>query len=318
MRMLFNARPAASCLLNLFFITFFCAFFGKTVCLSQSESLYHASADEVRVSFSALDSKHNGIPALEKTDFAVVDSGVVVREFQSLEHEDWFGFELGILMDSSDSVRPQWRQAMNDDLDLIAQTMQVDDPNLSVFSFHNSKPVLLCSGDCRPFSAHDTEGTRGARSGNLTPLFDTIVFASQFLARRGDARTERVLIVLSDGQDTISRSSLSDAIDSARAGGVQMYCIRAGNAESNQGAAVLRALADGTGGRVFSAADGALQAAESILESLHATFTVTYRAPSRAAGFHPVRVLPTHDLNLQFASRNGYYIPGSAGRKGDR
>ncbi|HTS37185.1 MAG TPA: hypothetical protein VMH04_16030 [Candidatus Solibacter sp.] len=315
MRLLFHGRGAASSFLRVF-CRFFWTLFCTAVCQSQSEPIYHASADEVRVSFSALDRNHHGLPALEKSDFAVVDAGVVVRNFQSLEHEDWLSLELAILIDTSDSVRPQWRRKMNDDVDLITQTTQVADQRLALFSFHNSQPVLLCSGDCRPFPTDPT--AHAARSGNLTPLFDTVVFAAQFLARRGDAHTERVLVVLSDGQDTISRSSLSDAIESARAGEVQVDCIRVDNSDSTRGAAVLRALADGTGGRAFSPEEGGRQAAESILESLHATYTVTYRVPSPAAGFHPVRVLPTHNLNLQFVSRNGYYIPDSSGPQGER
>jgi hypothetical protein len=37
--------------------------------------------------------------------------------------------------------------------------------------------------------------------------------------------------------------------------------------------------------------------------------SVSYRLPSRAAGFHTVRILPTHNLDLKFRSRSGYYDP---------
>jgi hypothetical protein len=36
---------------------------------------------------------------------------------------------------------------------------------------------------------------------------------------------------------------------------------------------------------------------------------VTYHLPNHSSGFHQVRILPTHNLNLQFRSRSGYYFP---------
>jgi hypothetical protein len=34
---------------------------------------------------------------------------------------------------------------------------------------------------------------------------------------------------------------------------------------------------------------------------------VSYALPSRQKGFHSLRILPKHNLNLQFHSRKGYY-----------
>jgi hypothetical protein len=77
------------------------------------------------------------------------------------------------------------------------------------------------------------------------------------------------------------------------------------------GTLVLRSLAFNTGGRYFPVEVGSAKVLDSILEDFHATYTVAYKLPSHAAGFHLVRILPTHNLGLQFHCRRGYYYPSN-------
>jgi VWFA-related protein len=272
------------------------------------EYTYRTNTTEVRLNFSAMDQNNHGVASLQTTDFAVVDKDVVVRNYQSFTRADWTKLEIGILVDGSESVAPHFRQEIADILDLVSRTSGVPDENLSMFSFDGSRPALLCAGDCRASRA--AERLPVTRAHDLTPLFDTVVFAVDSLAHQGDPQTEKVLIVFSDGIDTVSRNSLRDAIDSSLRNDVQLDCIDLNRATQwSQGAAVLHGLASATGGRYFPAPDGAVRAFNAILEGFRASYTVSYRLPSHASGFHTVRILPTHNLNLQFRSRSGYYYP---------
>jgi VWFA-related protein len=273
-----------------------------------AEYAYRTNTTEVRLNFSAMDQNNHGVATLQASDFAVVDKDVIVRNYQSFTRSDWTKLEIGILMDGSESVAPHFRQEMADVLDLVSQTAGVPDENLSMFSFDGSRPALLCAGDCR--SSHAAEGLPVTRAQGLTPLFDTVVFAADFLAHHGDPQSEKALIVFSDGVDTVSRNSLRDAIDSSLKNEVQLDCIDLNRASQwSQGAAVLQRLASATGGRYFPSPDGAIHALNVILGGFRASYTVSYRLPSHASGFHAVRILPTHNLNLQFRSRSGYYYP---------
>jgi len=292
-------------LLSLFLV---CAGVAPAVAGDPPEFTYRTNAAEVRLSFSASDQNHHGVANLQPTDLAVVDKDIIVRNFQSFTRSDSTKLEIAILFDASESVSPRFRQETADVLNLITQTAGIPDENLSMFSFHGLQPALLCAGNCRASRA--AEQIPSGRPGGLTPLFDAIVFASDFLSRRGDAHTEKVLIVFSDGVDTISRNSLRDAVDASLRDEVQLDCIDLNRrSSSSQGVAVLRNLANATGGRYFPAPDGAVRALNAILEDFRTSYAVTYRLPSRAAGFHTVRILPTHNLNLQFRSRSGYYYP---------
>ena len=269
---------------------------------------YHSNAAEVRLSFSATDQNRRGVATLQLTDFAVVDKDIIVRNFQSFTRSDSTKLEIAILLDSSESVTPRFRQETAEVLNLVTQTTGIPEENLSIFSFQGKQPALLCAGNCRASRAAEQLPT--GRPGGLTPLFDTIVFASDFLSQRGDAHAEKVLIVFSDGVDTISRNSLRDAIDASLRNEVQVDCIDLNpRSSSSQGVALLQSLANDTGGRYFPPPRGAVQALNAILEDLRTSYSVIYRLPSHAAGFHAVRILPTHNLNLQFRSRSGYYYP---------
>jgi VWFA-related protein len=170
-------------------------------------------------------------------------------------------------------------------------------------------PSFLFRGrNRRCFAPGTAERLPATRAGGLTPLFDTVVLASEYLLQHGDAKAEKILIVFSDGADTISRSSLANAVDAALMNDVRVFWIDL-NSSLSQGAGVLYRMADATGGRYFSARDGVGRALNIILEGFRATYTVSYRLPSHASGFHTVQVLPTHNLGLQLRSRSGHYYP---------
>jgi VWFA-related protein len=288
-----------------------CAGIAPAVAGDPPEFTYRTDAAEVRLSFSATDQNHHGVATLQPTDLAVVDKDIIVRNFQSFTRSDWTKLEIAILLDSSESVTPRFRQETADVLNLISQTAGIPDENLSLFSFHGLQPTLLCAGNCRASRAAEQIPAAGA--GGLTPLFDTIVFAADFLSQRGDTHAEKVLIVFSDGVDTISRNSLRDAIDTSLRNEVQIECIDLNQRSyAPEGAEILRSLASATGGRYFPPPDGAVRALNVILEDFRSSYSVSYRLPSRATGFHTVRILPTHNLNLQFRSRSGYYYPNRA------
>lgn len=284
----------------------YCARSTPGIAGDEPEFRFRASSTEVQLNFSASDQNDHGVATLQPADFVVVDRDIIVRNFQSFTRSHWTKLELAILVDASESVAPQFRQEISDTLDLVSRTAGIPDDHLSIISFRDSRPDLLCAGNCR--SSHAAGTLPAARTGGLTPLFDAIVFASQFLSER-DPQAEKVLIVLSDGNDTISRRSLADAVDAAHSADVAIYCVDVNSGLPSQGTSVLRSLADATGGRYFAAPTGPAAALDVILEDSRASYTVSYRLPSHAAGFHIVRVLPAHNLNLHFRSRSGYYYP---------
>ena len=274
----------------------------------QPDLTYRTGTNEVRLAFSATDQNDHGVATLKSHDFAVVDTGFIVREYQSFTRSDYSRVEIAILIDSSESVTPEYRKEISDAFSLLSDSAGVPEENISVISFQSQKPALLCSGNCRISNA--VGRLPESHSGGLTPLFDAIVFASELMAKNEDQQTEKVLIVFSDGNDTISLRSLIDARDSAVAHNVQIYGIAQDRSRGySNGTQTLRALAAATGGRCLTAENGASRALNMILEDFRASYIVSYHLPTHARGFHSIQILPTQDLNLKFRSRSGYYYP---------
>jgi tight adherence protein B len=120
-------------------------------------------------------------------------------------------------------------------------------------------------------------------AGGETALYDAVTFArSQFTA----AARDRAIVLLSDGGDTASTTTL----DQAAAGGVRTNVIELVTGESNR--AVLGRLADAGGGSVSSAFDPAALAGlyRAAAASLANQYRVTYESSGHGAVPLAVRV----------------------------
>lgn len=267
---------------------------------------FRSEVTEVRVTFSTTDQKNRIVSNVQPSDFAIIDQDRVVHDFRSFARSEYTRLNVAVLVDASDSIKPRFQQELSKVVELLGQANGVPEDSLSVVSVRGLKPTMLCQGNCRALDM----GAQfpAVQKGGQTPLYDSIVFASRALAQASDIHTRRILVIFSDGADTISLRSLDDAIDSTIEGDVAVYSVDVSGApHARQGSAVLRALATNSGGRYFTAEAGTDKVLDAILEDLHTTFTVAYKMPTPAEGFHQLRILPTHDLGLQFHCRRGYY-----------
>jgi VWFA-related protein len=285
---------------------------------SSGSPTYRSTVSEVRVTFFATDENNHPLETLTKSDFAVVDDERVVRNFRSFAHSDETSLDVVVLVDLSESVAPRVRVAISDVLQLVAREQSIPDDNISVLSFGGAfggtfgglRPAILCSSGCR--TSDSASKLLALKSGGTTPLFDALVFAADFISRHRRAGVRPVMILFSDGDDTISMHSPREALQAVLDAGALIYSVDMGKNQTS-GTMFLRRVSEATGGRYFalslrpSQQDGAATVLNAVLEDLHASYVVTYDLPSYQAGFHSLRLLPTHNLNLTFHSRNGYY-----------
>lgn len=270
--------------------------------------IVHTDANEIRLSFSVTDQNDHGVATLQASDVAVIDRDIVVRNFQSFTRSDWTQLEIAILADNSESTKAQLHQETGEIIALLSASEGVPEESFSIFSFRNSQPALVCAGNCRQSQA---DFLLAIQPGGFTPLFDAIASAADLLSTRTESQPEKILIIFSDGGDTISRNTLSSAIEAAIKNDVRIYSVDL-NHFASSGSIVLYRLSTETGGRYFAASATPADVLSAILENFRATYSVSYRLPSHVLGFHSTRVLPTHNLHLQFRSRSGYYFPANS------
>jgi tight adherence protein B len=156
-----------------------------------------------------------------------------------------------VAIDNSQSMTgPPLREAKAAATSFLAQ--QREAASVGVISFgHQALPLTAAAA-----SRHDAGHVLGALRADLrsgTVLYDAVARATTQLKRMSTGGT-RVLVLLSDGVDRGSQTSLEQAVRLAQRAGVTIYTIAAGS-RADRGA--LSTLAEKTGGRPFSAGQSA-------------------------------------------------------------
>ena len=265
---------------------------------------YRTQSSEVRVTFFATDGSNRLVDSIGRDDFAVVDGEMVVRDFRSLTRSQETKLDIVLLVDASESVAPRFHAITEQVLKLISQRHLGDD--LSVITFSGLRPALLCAADCGASTEHKIRALNPA--GAATPLFDSLVFSAQYIGSRHTPGVRQVVILLSDGNDTISAASGRHALDAVMETGALLYTVNPDkSARDLRGSLALQQMAEATGGRSFSSQNDVTDVLEAALADLRSSYVVTYALPSHGAGFHSLRILPKHNLNLRFHCRRGYF-----------
>jgi hypothetical protein len=225
-----------SVLLALFVLT--CASTADDTNRSSGLPTYRSTVSEVRVTFFATDENNHPVATLAKSDFAVVDRELVIRKFRSFTHSDETTLDLVALVDLSESMAPRLRVAINAVLQLVEHEQSIPADNFAVLSFGGElretsggpsaaiRPAVLCASGCGAFNS--VSRLLSVKSGGTTPLFDALIFAAGFIAHNRRAGARPVLILFSDGIDTISLHSAREAQDAVLDGGVLIYAVDIG------------------------------------------------------------------------------------------
>ncbi len=278
-----------------------------------SDVTYRSSASEVRLVFFATDEHDHAVESLQKDDFAVIDDGMVIRDFRSFTRSAPIKLDVIVLCDSSESVLPHFKEQTADVLALVSLSPWNPDDRITVLSFSGIETRTVCAADCR---GSFTAGRMAAvPRGGSTPLFDALDTATGLLRQRRKPDVWPVIILFSDGDDTISKSSFHEASENILASGAHVYAIDVSSpGQESNGTATLQRLADDSGGRRIRIGEGAVRIFHDVIEDLNSARVVTYALPKSTSEFHSIRILPTHNFNLQFRCRRGYYRFPHSGR----
>jgi Ca-activated chloride channel family protein len=150
-----------------------------------------------------------------------------------------------------------------------------------------------------------------------TMLYDAVCeVAPKMAAEQG----RKAMLILSDGEDFGSKSSLNDAVAAAQKADVVVYSIYYSSGRGTFGLgrpgkggnrAALEKLASETGGEVFDAGEGVplRQIYERIGQQLRLEYLLGYRPPDSAPGSYHKIELKTKDGKLMVAARKGFYTP---------
>jgi VWFA-related protein len=256
------------------------------------------------------------ITNLPRESFKVFENGAE-QPIKVFRRED-VPISLGIIIDNSGSMRDKRAKVETASLDLV----KASNPRDEVFVVNFNDEAFLdvpFTNDIKKLE----EGVARIDSRGGTAMRDAISMSIDYLKEKGK-RDKKVILVITDGNDTASSGSLEKLIDRSRNGEVLIYAIGLlGEEEKREGRKAKRALdaiTKESGGLSFYPKDStevdkiALQVAQDIRNQ----YTIAYSPSVQAldGSFRQIKVTVNGPGKPTVRTRTGYYAsPGGSQKK---
>ncbi|HTA47312.1 MAG TPA: VWA domain-containing protein [Bryobacteraceae bacterium] len=266
----------------------------------------------VNILFTVTDKKGRFITDLGKDDFEVIENRKqqVIQQFTA---ESDLPLRLAVLVDTSNSIREQFRFEQQAAIRFIQSVLRPRQDRLMLVSFDSAAELVT---DLTDNLQKLEEGVKSMRPGGGTSFYDAIYFACKDKLMMDQPRDKfrRAMIVISDGLDTESRVSRDQALEMAQKADVVIYAISTNiTRDETDGDKVLKYLTEETGGQAFFPfkIEDLDQSFENIANELRHQYNIFYRPePLKADGlYHPVTVKTRNRKDLVIRARKGYYAP---------
>jgi VWFA-related protein len=280
----------------------------------QSDDSTRITVDVTRVSllFTVTDKKGRFITDLNKDDFEVVE-GKRRQTISDFAAESDLPLRLGILIDTSNSIRERFKFEQEAASQFIDSVMRTNLDKALVVSFDTSAELV---SDLVSDTDKLTAAIRDLHAGGGTALYDAIYFACRDKLSQDQPRYKfrRAIVIVSDGDDNQSRYTRDQALEMAQKADVVIYAISTNITRiETDGDKVLRYFAQETGGRAFFPfkVEDLDQSFENIANELRHQYSISYRPePLKTDGlFHPIDVHVRERKNVMVNVRRGYYAP---------
>jgi Ca-activated chloride channel family protein len=162
---------------------------------------------------------------------------------------------------------------------------------------------------------------RTLRAAGGTSLYDAVLLVAEekLVPEQGERR--KTVIVISDGEDTVSKVTFEEALEMAQRSGATIFAISTnkggqfGVKGSDEGDAILEQLTSATGGKAYypSKLEDLGTAFKEINQELRSQYSISYRTsnPLRDGTFRSLRV-SVKGKDLRVRHRKGYFAPKGA------
>lgn len=241
---------------------------------------------EVRLPVTVLQKK-NLVTGLTKNDFLVFEDGVQQEVTFFTDEKTNPPVYVGVLMDTSESTKGKMQFSKQAAKDFIYTVTRLRKDKAAFMTFDHE--INLIQDFTDKLDLLDRAVDKVKKTGSQTALYDAVwTFADEKLR---NAPGRRVIVIITDGDDTFSRAELKDAIDIAQRTETTIFGIstkegflgsvpgvEAGTVK-DKGDKYLTELCEATGGEAFFTGDMlALEKAFlKISQELRTQYMLTYR-----------------------------------------
>lgn len=263
----------------------------------------------VNMLFTVTDKKGRFVTNLTKDDFEIREEKKEQKILEFVAETD-LPLRLGILVDSSNSVRERFKFQQEAAVDFVNSVVRAQDKAVVVSYDSGAELVADLTGNTEQLA----KAIRSLRPGGGTALYEAIYFACRDKLMQDQPRHKfrRAMVVLGDGDDNASRYTRDQALEMAQKADVVVYTISTNNSKIEQeGDKVLKYMSSETGGVAFFPfqARELTQSFENISNELRHQYSLLYRPePLKNDGlFHKVEVKVRTRKDLTVRARKGYY-----------
>lgn len=207
-----------------------------------------------------LDAQH-GVDTNQPQTILEVPSASVIEGIQSLWRQTKKPVDLIVVMDISGSM--QGDKITTARSSLMEFVRKLDDRDrLRIDLFSDSVSTLTPLSELGPKRQKVLDSVSGIFEQGSTSLYDATLQAYEDLQKNGDPKHIRAMVVLTDGQDTVSSASLQDVINQIKGteseGGnaIKIFTIAFG---SDADKSVLQSIADPSGGKQYDSSPDTIQ-----------------------------------------------------------
>jgi Ca-activated chloride channel homolog len=279
----------------------------------QDNLRFSVELDLVVLQATVRDRAGHAVSGLGEQDFKVYQDGAVqpVRLFR---HEDT-PVTIGLVVDHSGSMHEKLGEVTAAARTFVRASNPED--QMFVVNFNEDVSLGLPSGMRFSNSADELgDAIWGAPAVGATALYDAIAEALQGL-QKGE-RDKKALIVISDGGDNASKSSLDRVLKMAEESSAVIYTIGVfGEDDPDKNPRVLRRLAHETGGEAFfpSEPKETVEICERIARDVRDQYTIGFSSMNGEPGaYHKIRVTARSEEHgkLSVRTRAGYIAGGES------
>jgi Ca-activated chloride channel family protein len=274
-----------------------------------SVATFHVDVKLVSIFVNVTDKNGAIVGGLTQSDFAVYEDGRP-QQIAVFERQSELPLNLTLAIDTSGSVRKDMSEEAAAARRFAHAILRPQD-QMSVIQFATDVRVLT------PFTnkiAQIDHGLSELHGDWATALYDAICLGS---GKLGGKEGRKVLVVISDGDDTAKSSTYAQALEAALRNEVMIYSlidvpIEASAGRDTGGEHALITLAEQTGGKHFYVSDGGLDKAFArVSDDLRTQYLIGYYPHHQVPGtnFHRVTITIPRAAADEFNIRNktGYY-----------
>ena len=282
------------------------------VAQDRAANFVSASSELVVLPVTVANRQGGFVADLPQHRFTVYDNGR--RQEVALFSNKDTPVTVGLVIDTSGSMKGKLQEVV-----VAASTFKRrSNPQDELFTVEFNDTVMESDIGRRPLVSDEKafeSDLRALVAQGRTALYDGL---SASLERMTLAtRPGKALILISDGGDNASRSTLDQVLMKARRSNVTIYTVGLFDVDDpDTNPKVLKSLAQSTGGERFlpRSPSELVQACERIARELRSGYTIGYPPPDRDGAFHRIRVevVAGRGEKLQVRTRPGYFAANSA------